>query len=301
MKKKLILAGIALFLSIQTALAFIGEEGFISELMDLMSRRVFTEYVTGIAESMRYVYYEHFTDLLLMNPDPLNPEILGIINNFIYLLGSLYVLAMIVSGIYLIFLSGSPTGRAAVKSMFPLIIAGIVLVVLSPHIINPLLYVSGLLTSTILSLWSGNPMDVLNPENVELNPVNYFISRFHSFSWSSLEASAPLLFLSLFITAGSLILIIIRYLAVTLFVVIFPLTIFLYIFLPTRGIGRSMLEQTLLWTSVQVTEAIALISIVSIISLIPVSEIRVIVMISGALMLLVVPIATVSIFRNFLP
>jgi len=200
--------------------------------------------------------------ILEMNPDPFHPELLGITNFLIYVMGSLYISAIIVIGLYLMFFSGSPVGRARAKSMLP-------------HV-------------------------VLNPEG-EMNPIDYFMSKFQDFSWFSLEASIAFLFLALLILSLPLIIISIRYLAVTLFTMILPLTIFLYLFLPTRGIGRLLLEQTLLWTSVQVTESVALISVVAIISLLPYNELKIIIEIAGILMLVVVPLITVSFFKNFLP
>ncbi|RLI88389.1 MAG: hypothetical protein DRO76_00445 [Candidatus Altiarchaeales archaeon] len=299
-KQKIIVTGLILFPLSQTVLAFIGGAGYVSELLDLISRSMFSEINKNSLDSLKDLYHNRFIQILEMNPDPFHPELLGITNFLIYVMGSLYISAIIVIGLYLMFFSGSPVGRARAKSMLPHVVMGMVLVLLAPHLMNPLLYISGSLTSSVLSLWHGDPMQVLNPEG-EMNPIDYFMSKFQDFSWFSLEASIAFLFLALLILSLPLIIISIRYLAVTLFTMILPLTIFLYLFLPTRGIGRLLLEQTLLWTSVQVTESVALISVVAIISLLPYNELKIIIEIAGILMLVVVPLITVSFFKNFLP
>ncbi|MEA3254940.1 MAG: hypothetical protein U9Q22_03790, partial [Candidatus Altiarchaeota archaeon] len=127
---------------------------------------------------------------------------------------------------------------------------------------------------------------------------------FQNIAWYSTEASILFLYLSVLLLFALLIMVFIRYIAVALFAVILPLTILLYLFIPTREIGKRMMEQTLLWIFVQVTEAIALISVVTIImvsSPFLVKEALVLLELGGILALIFIPIATISVLRDFLP
>ncbi|MBN2250982.1 MAG: hypothetical protein JW724_02770 [Candidatus Altiarchaeota archaeon] len=281
--------------------AFAGGDAFASEVIDLVLRRNFSGVLQNVLESMESLYYLHFTDLVLMNPDPSDPRISGMMDYLIYGLGALYITAFIAIGLYLIFFSGSPRGRSTAKSMIPMIFIGMVFVILSPHIIAPVLSFSSSLSRDIIYLRSENPMDALNTGGDAANPADYFISKFDSFSWSSLEGSLPFMFIALLLIAGALIVMMIRYMAVTFFTMIFPLTIFLYLFFPTRAFGRRLMEQTLLWTTVQITEAVTLLSVASIISMTPLTGVLVVSAIAGSFMLLIVPLATVMFLKNFLP
>lgn len=285
----------------QGALAFIGEEGFAFELLELMLRKNFVRVVEEIASSMKVIYYERFPDLVKMNPDPLDPGFSRIMGYLTTVVGALYFVAIVSFGIYLIYFSGSPGGRSTAKAMIRSSFIGMIFVILSPYIIGFILSFSHDRTNDILNLWPGNPMSALGGGDGRLNAVDYFASRFEGFSWASLEGSLPFMLILLIIVAGTLGVVMLRYLAVSFFMLVLPLTIFFYSFHPTRGVGRRMLEQTLLWTFSQVAEAMALVLVAYVVSFTPESDVRIITVITGAFVILIVPLAIVGFFRDFIP
>ena len=67
----------------------------------------------------------------------------------------------------------------------------------------------------------------------------------------SLEGGQMLLLLIFFLTTAIYVFFALRYLVLLSLTFVFPIAIFLYTFKVTRGIGRPMLEQTVLWTFMQ--------------------------------------------------
>lgn len=294
---KLMVAGIVVLLLIQPIYAQHG--GLIETQGEREWRRFFENKGIELIESITELYRNYFISILRMNPDPKNPVISNIIDHLIYIITPLCVLFILLIGLYLLFLSGSPLGRARAKSLLPGLIVGMCLIPVSSHIMSILLDISGGLTSEVLSLGPANPAIIMS---MFTRPSEeYFMPHFEELTKWSFDASAPFLFFSFILNIGALLAMIIRYLAVTLFVTIFPLTIFLYSFLPTREIGGAIMEKTLLWIFLQVVEAIALISIFFIGLTISPSYVGTILGIAGSLMLILVPITTVGFFKKFLP
>lgn len=294
---------IILFLASSSS-AFIGEAAAVKVLLDFLLRINLNKIGEDLVVSAMNLCRDHFVKILLLNPDSMNPGVLGITKYIISIMQPIFVFAIIFSGIYMIFFSGSPGTRAKIKSLLPGIIIAMVLVTISPHIMSVIFSFSETLSDGVISHGPKEPMTVLLPMDEDINPINYLMSRFQNITWYSAEASVPFLFLSLILLAALLMVIFARYIVVALFTIIFPLTIFLYLFIPTRWIGKRMMEQTLLWIFVQVIEAIALISVVTIIiafSSLLVKEALLLLALGGILTLILAPIATVSFLRDFLP
>ena len=222
----------------------------------------------------------------------------------IAVLGPVFIAAVLFSGMYLIFFSGSPATRSMIKNLLPGIIIAMILVMLSPHIMNILLYISTALTLGVITQGPPNAMMVLLPPNQSQNPIYYFMTKFGNITWYSAEASAPFMFLAVLLLGSLLAVAVARYLIVGLFIIIFPFTIFLYLFLPSREIGRQLMEQTLKWIFLQAVEVIALLCVVTIISTLSpflIEDVMVFLKLAGLLALIVVPAATIWFFRDFLP
>jgi len=284
--------------------AFIGEAAVVKVLLDFLLRMNLNKIGEDLVVYAMDICRDHFVEILLLNPDPMNPDVFGITKYIVTIMEPLFVFAIIFSGIYLIFFSGSPGIRAKIKSLLPGIIIAMVLIAISPYIMSVIFSFSETLSDGIISQGPGDPVGILLPLDKDINPIDYLMSKFHNITWYSSEASVPFLFLSLILISALLFVIFSRYIVVALFTIVFPLTIFLYLFMPTRGIGRRMMEQTLLWISVQVTEAIALTSIATIIvvfSSLLMREVLILLELGGIIALIVVPIATVSFLRDFLP
>ena len=301
---KLTVVGVVILFLASSSTAFVGEAAVVKVLLDFLLRMNLSQVGEDLLLYIMDICRAHFVEILLLNPDPMNPSILGITRYIITLLEPIFVSVIILCGLYIIFFSGSPRVRVKVKSILPGVIIAMVLITLSPYIMAVVFQFSRILSLGIMSQGPADPMNVLLPLDEDINPMSYFMSKFQNIAWYSTEASILFLYLSVLLLFALLIMVFIRYITVALFAVILPLTILLYLFIPTRGIGKRMMEQTLLWIFVQVTEAIALISVVTIImasSPFLVKEALVLLELGGILALIFIPIATISVLRDFLP
>lgn len=225
-----------------------------------------------------------------------------IMNYFIAIMEPLYALAMILTGFYLMFLPGSPEGRTRVKSMLIWLMVGMITITVSKYIVIILFGISHSMTLSILSL-----------SQVKLgNVFTYAIAYLLNMGYNSMiileRSSIPLLITPSLLIGGILLVLKLRYFMVLLLSVVFPFTIFLYSFKPTKIIGRFMMEQTILWIFAQ--SAMALVFLVTIVGInltediitMTISEeIKIIMGLSGLVMLIMTPIIVVRIFRGFLP
>ena len=300
------LSAIALFILLFSSCAhsFTGEAAATKALLDLLARKDFGSMGKELINYLTDLCRKDFLTLLLNNPEPMTPSMLGVTRYIIGFLEPVFIFAILASGIYLIFFSGTPGVRTKIKAVLPAVIAAMILVLLSNHILNVMFYVSKLLSKEIVAQWKGNPIDVLLPDNPNINPVNYFMSRFDNLTWYSSDAALPFLYISVLLLGALFTAILARYLIVSLFAMIFPLTIFLYLFAPTRFVGRRLMEQTIVWTFLQVIEAVALLSVVTIIRAsapLVVADVLVIMELCGILILIFVPVAVIVFFRDFLP
>jgi len=210
---------------------------------------------------------QNLDKLVLMNPNPGGGEVLKYIGLFIRIVLPLYLLGIVVTGFYLLLISGSPSGRARAKFLMRDLVVGMVAVSMSPWILQLFTDVSyqaanAILSQTDVGIVTGSMSALLGGE-----------------SWNPAEHLCPLCVLHMFVTFieielgyytflpfflivwGTLIFFFIRFGVVTLWMMIFPVSVFLYSFETTRDVGRNMLEQTLLWVYMQVFEAVILVAI----------------------------------------
>jgi hypothetical protein len=190
-------------------------------------------------------FFDYLEQIILMNP-PLNHSLIYTpLSFFIKILEPVYVFAIIVCGFYLIFMSGSPQGRAKAKSLLPKLIISMVLVTLSPYILQLLLNASVTLANDIL---------VLNPakgKNIYLETFNYIGWEFAYKTAIDFDIGYVILLLGFLLIFGIFFAITLRYILLTTFLILFPLAIFFYFFDITKGLGRKMLEQTFIWAFAQ--------------------------------------------------
>ncbi len=88
---------------------------------------------------------------VLLNPSPLEPSVLNVMNFFIFNLQIAYILAITATAFYIIFASTHPKKRARAKGMLGRLIIGMLLVSISPYLINIFFNFSSGLTATILA------------------------------------------------------------------------------------------------------------------------------------------------------
>ena len=158
------------------------------------------------------------------NPDMDNIKYM--MADFIELLMPLYIVALILTGFYLFFITGSPQGRARAKAMLLKLFISMTLVMAAPTLFGFLLDISAMLVN-----W------VLNMVVIDFSP------------WILLFATTKVGLIWLLILALILILVqfvfIIRYIFLFIMGAMFPIIIFLFFFELTRGIGKKLMRYTL--------------------------------------------------------
>lgn len=176
-----------------------------------------------------------------------DPAILAVVNSFIKLLMPFYILAIILTGLYLLFASSSPAGRAKAKGIFWRLILSIVLVPLSLPLFQIILNVSAALTSGIANIMNLNILYVLLPFNLFLGAI---IGSFSSDPTLLIIIGAWMLIFNLLIG----IILAARYVILLILAMLFPITIFLwYLDFPlTRAFGMNLMRWTFMWAFMSV-------------------------------------------------
>jgi len=106
---------------------------FLSELAD---RLVFMGMMWTKISNIKYEIYNNLPYFLLNDPRPESPDISSVSRYFISFLEPLYVMAILLTGIYLLFFSGTPQGRVRAKSMLISLIMGMVVISVSTYLIH---------------------------------------------------------------------------------------------------------------------------------------------------------------------
>jgi len=171
--------------------------------------------INSLIETMR--------DYILYYPDPY--DVKGMVDGFIRILIPLYVIAIIITGIYILFVSISPEGRARAKNMILKLILSMILVSMSMELYYLLITISKALA---YGMSSGAYI------NTSLLPR---------------ETRAELVLLWLFVgfitVIGWLVMALIKFL-ILLFAALFPFTIFFYLFDLTKSVGATLFKWTLM-------------------------------------------------------
>lgn len=240
--------------------------------------------------------FENLPGLILMNP-PLDYDITyHIIKYFITVLEPLYVTAILITGIYLMFLSGSPQGRISARKLLPRLIASMVIVSLSFPILQLIFNVSYELSKDIIDK---SPVKI---NEIFLETINRLVRIFTASTLTTFEGGHPFLLLIFLLVIGMFFILTLRYILLLLFTLIFPLGIFLYTFNIGRGIGRFILEQTILWTFLQVVIALLIVVVnigVTIFGL--TGDLKTIMGITAFLVVIISPLVLMAMVRRFLP
>ncbi|ODS42923.1 MAG: hypothetical protein MSIBF_06590 [Candidatus Altiarchaeales archaeon IMC4] len=199
------------------------------------------------APSANVDYDDLIPDLILMNPDATDPQIKAAMGIFLRVIEPMYVLAILFVAMYSMFISTTAKGRSKAKTMLPMLILGMCLVTLAPLLMKILLQLTHSIAGTILS----NNAATADPLN---QCGSWFMLKYEIFTWS---APYGLIFgvIDLMLWWGLFFILYIRFVILMLFTALSPVTVFFYSFELTKGLGRRMAEQTILWSTSQVAEA----------------------------------------------
>jgi hypothetical protein len=196
----------------------------------------------------------HLREFIMANP-PLE-DIKGVQGFFIFLMSPFFTLGIVLTSAYLLLYSESPRGRAKAKGVLARLIYALILVSLSPLIIELLLTMSAGITGIILD---HTDVDFAGAMVYEGSAHMFWIFRNLTLIQRTGGVELLLLWETFLMIANFVIAM--RYLLVILWSILFPVSLLLFSFTPTKRIGKKFMHQTFLWTFVQVGWAIAVLLI----------------------------------------
>ena len=280
-----------------------------------MTRRIdFYFHISNRIDALMNIYTENLIPFMcqrdlfqgntIKDTPPLlrSPAVSDILNLFIRILQPFYALAILMTGMYLLFVSGSPKGRARAKSTLIKLIIGLGLITLTLPLAETFLEISHYLTSMFLSI--PGIEDVSPPIDLGMFMVvkEFFMKYFLSITLFEIFVSLPFLALLIMLPTGVFMVLAVRYFMVILLTMFFPFTVLLYSFIGTKRIGGTLLNQTFLWIFVPVIDALILLvtwitykSIFSIPEIIPLLDVSTFIVFSGFLMLIIAPLMALKV------
>lgn len=244
----------------------------------------------------------------------LNPPISGLHNlmktsiEFVFVL---YIPAIASTGFYILFLSSSPKGRAKAKAMLTRLIIGLIIISITPQLMELLLKTSEGLTSAILAptgkeaftgTWDTTLGTTLPPSGLKgMHFIATFIEvelGFYTF-----------LFFMVLVWGAFIFPLVIRFLIVSMLIIMFPLATLLYSFEFSKTLGRMMLEQTFIWIFLQAINALIVLTIIQSMLSLPEDFLRAgwgpltiaVIPFMGCMLFSVAPVFIIRFFKGFLP
>jgi len=223
-----------------------------------------------------------------------------IIKQIIPIIGSLYVFAITLTGFYLFFISISIEDRSKAKALLIYLLLCMGIVTTSIYTLSALFGISDSLTYSILSLVSFDT-------NPFMGILTFVFNMGKDIASIMGDPAISLLISPWLIVESILTMLKIRYYMSLLLSVFFPFTMLLYSLTFTRGLGKFMLEQTLLWIFAQVAMALVFVIVGigisltdGLLTMIISNPLKLIMELAGLIMLMVTPVAFVKIFGGFL-
>ena len=209
---------------------------------------------------------DHLPELILMNPKIMiadnngnyygNPPMEDLVNAFVRLTQPFYVLAIMLVAFYLLFVSGSPLGRARAKASLIRLVLSMGLIVLTIPIIQLCLDISEIITGSVLNMQDVSPGISILKETI-YGLWNNFLGAITIGYWNSvylLMFSGVMFFIPFMLIA-------LRYFMVIYFTALFPITVLLYAFYFTRSMGGHLFRETFRWIFIQPLYALILAAI----------------------------------------
>jgi hypothetical protein len=277
---------------------------------------------------------DNFRELVLLNPDPQGDEIRPYLGMFMTLMQPIYALAIITTSFYLIFISGTPKGRAKAKTFFSSLLIGMIIVSMSPALLKFSLDTSASATRMVMDRADvdgalnnlqetfGREANVFttDPRTFSLGQHQTSLFIVHFFlTFIEIELGYYTFLPALLVVWGILVFFSIRFLALTLFIILFPLSVFFYSFHSTRDVGRNMLEEFITWTLIQVFNGFVVAAIALSLGQMDQSFMQIqanvpgftggglinmtfgFIPFTGCFVMLIAPLFIMRLFRNFLP
>lgn len=258
-----------------------------------------------------------FPEGILWNPTIVGPNansaIVGIIKTVLVILQPILVLWIVIIGLYLLFMTGSPGGRIRAKIMFWKAIFAMILLSLSMPLFQILMDMSKALASAILEFGGVDFITggILAFGNF-LTPITGFFTSAILIPGSALETdegvkkagsllqTVTIIFTLLLVLAVPFV-IMLRYFVLTFLAVLFPFALlFNFIdvpFIPFKGIGEKLIRLTFMWTFSQVVMALTLVGVSAAISNSPSLLLSVILSALGIFMVAAAPLMMTGLMK----
>lgn len=205
--------------------------------------------------------FENMEYLITLNP-PMGEIFPGMLF-FMKIIAPFYIFAILFIAIYIIIGSGSARAIAKAKSILGKLVIGLILVTLSPLILQIVLLISENLTKTIMSGGAGLGISAMKNASSNL---------FGKFTWLCIihrEGGLEVFTFNSVMLTGLITMLFLRQVMVVLFGMLVPLSLVMYSFYPTKNVGKDLLVQAFLWAFTPVAWALSLVIIGSVISSIP--------------------------------
>lgn len=209
--------------------------------------------------------YDHFPETLLLNPQLLDESggeftgkttVENLVNFSIRMTQPFYMLAIVLIAFYLLFVSGSPLGRARAKSSLIKLVISMGFILLTVPIMQLFLDISECLTGNILNL-----VDVKQGTDALKDAISALYWQFQLTVALSFWNAMYLLLFAGIMFFSVLLLLAMRYFLIIFFTILFPLTVFFFAFYFTRRIGAQLFKQSLSWIFIQPLMAFLLVAI----------------------------------------
>lgn len=172
-----------------------------------------------------------------------------LMKDFMLVLVPIYVFSILVTGLYMIFMSTSPSGRAQAKMIFDKLLVSMILVSMSPAVYQLLLFTSYTITRSVVSVITG---EITTSSSLG----EAFYSAMASTPWQAKIAYIFVWCWVLYSIIWALLVIWFRYICVKVLAFVFPFTLFLYLFDWTKHMGTKLLKFTLVWIYAPVIMAV---------------------------------------------
>lgn len=208
--------------------------------------------------------YKNLPYLILSNPDI--EDISVGMKFFINITAPFYILGIIFTSFYLLFVSSSPEGRANAKQNLFNMFISLILVSLSPLLLSLLFYFSATATKFLL-----NVVDTKTAIETLFRAMDWFYGKIWKAELLQTGGFGSGVLLGIYLAIYPLfyLLTVGRYVFLVLLGMLLPLAILMNSFYATKGLGKTLWFQLIMVTSVQILWAVALAVIVVIITTLP--------------------------------
>jgi len=153
---------------------------------------------------------------------------------------AVYILAIVITGLYMIVMVGSPSGRSQGKSMLFELIVGMIFVSMSPILFQIIMDISGALVDQIIAVATADIDAMSNLKMLFIGGLAYFLLG----NFMLITAICAVL-------SGA-----IRYFVLLIFASLFPVILFMYFFRYTKAMGEAAIKLLFLVIYVQVIQAL---------------------------------------------